>query len=614
MNFESLLRSVRTTTFLIQKPETDIPNYWDLPIAGLHHEHIKSAVTELRKSRQKAGEKISNPSLKVKDLLDNIATSLGANSYDHWLHHVEPQLEEFLRDNNLREPADLIKWERPPSAWSLSSRQIADRFFYSNRPLPKRIFTGVGNLMFAAYAYGGYDLDQIGTRLTEGRNFRHRSDFEKMDFAFSHKDQIVLRATELKGRDSENLIYLDLTAQTLVLNAFKRDVSCVFNLLGDSLIQPALGANEFQLYHTDEADLERMGRISEIFRDAIEHSEVGWVDVIPFNNNIIFLRDVVGRFDWVVRDQRDCSFSSNDLYPIFRADELPKAVGRKAIQAHLHYSKGLWIEQLRHLSEHHHYDSGGTVATYPGEDEIVERFLIATSGYKPSKQITSDQHIDFIPHVLQEKCLMVSDLISTDEYLQFYESEWQDIRTIKSELSDRKWTSIPEMNPNDQGFLPASVTWFDAIAYCKFVERRTNLPVRLLTIDEWQAISPSRKMVDDRGLEAKANVVEAFNEAGKLLRPPTYLPHYITRFKSNLCWIKNIQGLNFLSSLTFGEWLGDYRGSAPNNVRAPVACTASGIALGRGPLETELFEAWYVGKNNHLKVGFRICYVADLNS
>jgi hypothetical protein len=99
-----------------------------------------------------------------------------------------------------------------------------------------------------------------------------------------------------------------------------------------------------------------------------------------------------------------------------------------------------------------------------------------------------------------------------------------------------------------------------------------------------------------------------------VLTPPTYRAHYFTRFKTDLCWVSNKQGLEYLSSLTFGEWLGEDRGSAPGNIYAPVACTASGIALGRGPLERELFEASYVGKRKHLKVGFRVCYLAELNS
>lgn len=146
------------------------------------------------------------------------------------------------------------------------------------------------------------------------------------------------------------------------------------------------------------------------------------------------------------------------------------------------------------------------------------------------------------------------------------------------------------------------------------LDQAANRKVGQGTIEEWQAIAPSRETIKALGAKAQAHIVEAVNLEGDLLQPPTYGIEYITRFKNDLCWVRNDQGLEFLSSLTFGEWLGDYKGSAPNNVWSPVACTASGIALGRGPLEREFFEAWYIGKNNHLKVGFRVCYVAELSS
>lgn len=37
-------------------------------------------------------------------------------------------------------------------------------------------------------------------------------------------------------------------------------------------------------------------------------------------------------------------------------------------------------------------------------------------------------------------------------------------------------------------------------------------------------------------------------------------------------------------------------------------------ALGRGPLDRDLFPAWYVGRNNPLKLGFRVCYAARQDS
>lgn len=614
MNLEFLMRSKRVPTLLVQKPGIDSPEFWDIELFGLHPEQIRASVSEFRAQRQKAGEKLSQPSLKNSDLLDNVAIALGARSHKQWLHDVLPAFDAFIRQHDLREPADLIAWKDAPFGASLSARQIADRFFNSGYEPPKRLFTGVDNLMFAAKGYGRADLFPVAARLTGEQDFAFLPLAQQLLFATSQHDQVVMRANRISGWRPETPDYLDMTAQNLLLNSFDVELSCAINLLGDSLVEPALLPPELQLYKANQHEIEESLLLFKLFRDEIARSEAGWVDILPFNGNLVFLRAPDGRFDWVVRDQREAPFSRNDLFPIFRSDELPEALDGKAIQAKLHYKKGIWLDQIIHEAEHHHYNSGGTVRDYPGQEKIVERYLADTEGHKPTKQPRAARNLQFTAHPLDDKCLMVSDLISIAEFQDFLDSEWKALRDEKAALSKRSWPSLPSMNVLDSANLPVCLTWYDAIAYCKYLEKKEGLPVRLLMIDEWQAIAPSRETIAALGPIARAHVVEAVDLDGNVLAPPTYGIEYITRFKNDMCWVRNDQGLEFLSSLTFGEWLGDYQGEAPNNVWAPVACTASGIALGRGPLEREFFEAWYIGKNNHLKVGFRVCYVAELSS
>lgn len=613
MNLEFLMRSKRVPTLLVQKPGIDSPEFWDVELFGLHPEQIRASVSEFRAQRQKAGEKLSQPSLKNSDLLDNVAIALGARSHKQWLHEVLPALEAFIQQYDLREPADLIAWKDAPFGASLSARQIADRFFNSGYEPPRRLFTGVGNLMFAAKGYGRADLFPIAARLTGEQNFAFLPLAQQLLLATSHYDQVVLRAERIDGWRRETPDYLDLTAQNLLLKSFDFELSFAINLLGDLLIHPMLLPAELEP-NCSKKEIDESRLLLKLFRDEIDRTDAGWVDVLPFNGNLVFLRASDGRFDWVVRDQREEPFSRNDLFPIFRSDELPQALDGKAIQAKLHYKKGIWLEHIKHLAKQHHFNFGGTGRDYPGEDKCVERYLADTEGHKPTKQPRAARNLQFTAHPLDDKCLMVSDLISIAEFQDFLDSEWKVLRDEKAAISERDWPSLPSMNVLDSASLPVCLTWYDAIAYCKYLEKQEGLPVRLLTIDEWQSIAPSRETIAALGSVARAHVVEAVDLEGNVLAPPTYGIEYITRFKNNLCWVRNDQGLEFLSSLTFGEWLGDYQGEAPNNVWAPVACTASGIALGRGPLEREFFEAWYIGKNNHLKVGFRVCYVAELSS
>jgi len=610
---QSILRSVRTPSLLIQKLDAERAEYWDVPLPGLHPEHLKSAVHALRKARQKDGEQISHPSLKIKRLLDDLALTLGGKSFEHWIHNVQPSLERFFDVHGLRHPSDLITWECPPFAHPLNARQIADRLFASGLPMPEKLFTGVGNTMFAARNYGAMDLQWAMERLTGERYLRR--DLDLIEFVASLPDEKVF-PEDLS--DEEIMVdpeYTGLTLHDLLLLTYRWDINCCFNLLGDNLVAPLRIAPIFQFYNTEPEDDRRMAALFALFRAKIEHTTLGWMDVLPFNENLIFLRGPAGTFDWIVRDQRNEPFSGNQLHPIFSADEVPVALSAETgMKAKLHFTKGLWLDQVEHCSEQYFYATGGTVATYPGSDRILADYLTSINELTVRRPRVGARHVDFIAHPLADKCLMVSDLITIDEFWNFYEAEWADRRDAKAERTAHSWPPLTEMNGRDERDRPVCVTWYDAVAYCKYLERRTGLPVRLLTTQEWQTIAPERAEVEALGASARRAAVEALTPDGKVLEPPTYLPHYFTRFKPDLCWVRNNEGLSFLSSLTFGEWLGDYRGSAPDHVFAPVACTASGIALGRGPLERELFEAWYVGRNNHLKVGFRVCYVASPDS
>ena len=60
MNLESLMRSKRVPTLLVQKPGIDSPEFWDIELFGLHPEQIRASVSEFRAQRQKAGENYPN--------------------------------------------------------------------------------------------------------------------------------------------------------------------------------------------------------------------------------------------------------------------------------------------------------------------------------------------------------------------------------------------------------------------------------------------------------------------------------------------------------------------------------------------------------------------------
>lgn len=65
-----------------------------------------------------------------------------------------------------------------------------------------------------------------------------------------------------------------------------------FNLLGDQLVQPREQESVFQIYNTNKENLAECiihcNKKMNLFLQRIEELNQGWVEVIPFNDNLIF--------------------------------------------------------------------------------------------------------------------------------------------------------------------------------------------------------------------------------------------------------------------------------------------------------------------------------------
>ena len=617
MTTESLLRATRSVYLLVPKPGADTSDealYWAMSLDGLDNQHIKDSVTSLRQDRERKQVHVSKvKALKTTALQNALAVTLGGRSYDHWRDIELPRILTFLAQNGMSRPADLIRWSvRPGFASPLTAQRLAERFFHSGLALPKRLFTGVGSVLFAAQRYGRMDIDELA-----GRPMYY--DEQRLAFCAEREHEVVLRAYDLRRTESNTPPFLDLTGRTLMLNGVSEYVGAMYNLLGYNLIEPVRQPPVFTSYNTSTEDDALDQRLFEMFRREIEQSAEGWVDVMPIpgNDNIVFLKGADGTFDWVVRDQRDKPFTGNPLHPIFKSDELPSAMQSSKLAARLYFRKGEWRERLEHLAESRHYADGGSTANWPGYDKLILRELIAGAAYLPPRPLDGPQDHRFVPHYLKDRCLMVSPLVTVDEFWRFYEhSEWRRVRADRlTKVGERIEADLGAVNLHDVGDAPASVTWFDAIAYCRHVEKETGLPVRLLQVEEWREVAPppARDIVKDgwgdltwvitggdgrTGTDSKHRYPEACPEGGGWLR-----------FGKDLTWSTNREGLPFLSVVDFGEWLGDYESG-----HAAAANAATGRALMTMELERDRCPAHLTMRYKGLKVGFRLCYVAQLDA
>lgn len=269
MTPQTLLSAQRTLYVLAQKPGTDqfdSNNLWYLKLEGLHQEQLKSAVAQLRKRELGHGQ---DRALKSTALQDSLARTLGAKSYSDWLENGQPELLELLKQHNLTQPADLIKWAYAPGfAGPLSARDFSDRIFNSGLPLPSKVFTGVGSYLFAPSGYGRLDIDDLAGQ-------HHDTDEERYAFCSKHLDKVLIRAQHMQDANCPD--WIDLTGRSLILNAFEH-VGCLYSLLGSNLTDHPFDHPVMRSYNMSEDDLAFEMKLFRLFREEIDHSDAGWLE------------------------------------------------------------------------------------------------------------------------------------------------------------------------------------------------------------------------------------------------------------------------------------------------------------------------------------------------
>jgi hypothetical protein len=89
MNMPDLLRASRDVHVLTEKPNTEdwgSERFWSIRIEGLHHDHIRGAVDELRRRWSRPIPKQIARSGKSGALQDALARTLGAQSASQIIH------------------------------------------------------------------------------------------------------------------------------------------------------------------------------------------------------------------------------------------------------------------------------------------------------------------------------------------------------------------------------------------------------------------------------------------------------------------------------------------------------------------------------------------------
>lgn len=596
-----------------------------LPIYGVMPDDLKKSSKDYEKDRE--------------DIKHNTRLNLLAKTYGvsggiaGYIKEFEHNLKPFMQAHGLVHQANLIT-NKNCFYLTLDARQVSDRLFVSGLPMPDKIFTGYNFDYFPyQHGYADFNLPQSPFRLPF---------YECELAAIYHAEKDPDTMFQFPGRmRSHYEVVMGACMQFLIYESF--------NFLDDLLIAPtqkcSIIPKKYWVSDYEEERIQDLPTVSnaadQFFRRLIDKSEHGWVSVIPYNDNLIFLKGEGGVYDFVLRNMRTKTFSHQLYAPYLKRSEVPRAMNTLYNFRRWHYfSYNGWAEMDQHRAETYFYAQGRTADTHPEIDKILEEYFVKKGVYAPKSiayKGSTIPELDFFPIKAGNTRLMVSNLITIQDLMIFSNKkpEYFEARQLI------KTTPIPDhlepMN-SDAPHLPATVTWYDACAYIKWLEDEHGLPFRLLKTDEYLAIRGKNQIEPDQAASEddifengtddpyqrfidkffkentdtpKKKLITFVNDKGKDLGG--YPPYMAEQDFQNLkCiyvrepeYIYHDSGLKFVESDDVGEWLFE-------NPYGKEACCIRSLSLGAVNggecVQRNTQPASSTGKYKYTKVGFRICY------
>ncbi|WP_346313608.1 hypothetical protein [Acinetobacter sp. CWB-B33] len=590
-----------------------------LPVLGLEPELIKQSVESVSRDREKIGHCT---------LLNALVHSLGfKGGFSGYLDAYEQILKPFMEDNNLNQYANLIEPRYPCDGASLlkhKRRDVSDRLFYGDNTIPDKIFTGY-NFPYDQYFDDGigiynFEIDRSAYGLYQSPY--DDNDSSNVDVALQNPTLQVL----LKRKQPNTRPLIDI-----VIGGDLFYIQTGFNLLGDQLIYPREKEPVFQIYNNNQSalseSLTHCNKKMSLFIQRIEEVNQGWIEVLPFNENLIFLKGENGEYDFLFKNQRDEEFKHQIYEPYLKRADVPKFDDEYHFKRWFYFEfKGNRQQQL-HQAETEYYFSGGNTCNYPDTEELLKRLLHSDYAktlvdFRSSIELPNYQKV----RLENGKYLMVSDLITIEDFKEFSISNSSYLEG-RAKLFEQKCLldNLEAVNADEDTALPVSLTWYDVMGFISWFNRKNKVETRLLTYDEFLEISPFSETIDDhsglsfyspplqkifkgeisfigqRNEEFEYNCLSFYDENGdKIVGHPPYMEEEL--FQKILLKFDDVKfleknGLRFIDSKNFGEWLNDKTylccktlTEFYNYIVRPIPALNS------------------TGKYKGRKIGFRLCY------
>lgn len=642
-----------------------------IPIIALDPASIKASAKKAKCDREK---------IKYNTLLNATTKALGVKGgFAEYQRIYDSELVPFMNKHGMKKRVDLLKQRHKgfdTYLTDITHQDLSERLFFSGLELPKKIFTGYNfdykhtiddgyeylNSILRANGntYGLQPYQIIMDRLSiadskniveHNINITHANPTVVLDCPYDKKplrsfldflekkdsepDDTAIQA----GKDKYNR-FSGRTMLDVVVGSFIKDLEVSFNLLGDSLVSPVKQLNEPELYwgHGDSLALKQQKELATIkfnlFRERIEQEENGWVEVLPFNKNLIFLRGSDGQYDFVFRNQRENIFDHQIFGESLKRAAIPSFMSNYQFRRWYYFEYQGWRYMDKHKAENLFYNQeNSSSAHYPGMGVVLQNYHEEMRDFTSKLRKSCSELPEFKKVIVNNKTLMISNLITIDDLCRFKEAN-------SDYLDYRVGDELDSVNTDIDTTLPATVTWFDTLSYVNWFENKTGEPIRLLNISEYKclrsvenpllreiAVDPIWKVSPDGFLSMSEERFQKFIdglENPEMVTTASYKAFYdfldneFPDYRSYMngegyqevtgrFWNTEMynfdSSLKFLKSDSFAEWLQEGTCIRSGNLKS--FYNDDFHARSKPPQDS-------TGKYKDVKIGFRICYDLSL--
>jgi hypothetical protein len=577
----------------MQAPKSYLPfkNCHIVAIDGISPEKLKISAKKIQKDR----EKISHTSI-----LNFIAKSLGIKGgFSEYAKVYEEEILPFMDKHGLKQHVDLIKPRNVGFTCitlKISKQSLSERLFTSGLPLPQRVFTGY-DFNYASSISDGFHYFNSNLRRSDEslfglkRGLAFETILSNVEIARLHGDEVI----------PGDLGYSDRLLKDYVLGGYDFNLDAGFNLIGDDLVFPRNQKSVIQTYNDDmlgdeyENSLKANCLIMNLFRERIGEEGCGWVEIIPFNENLVFIKGGGGQFDIIFKNLKEKDFKHTFMGGNLKISDVPYFVSDYSFKRWSYFDYKGWHEKDNHESECHYYNTGGKAGDHPGCYEILVSYFNDIDLYKRESRKFKVCRDGFIE--LSSKEICISNLVSIKNFYEFL-NERDDYSAY------RNGDDVLAVNADPDNSMPVACTWFDALAYCKWYSDKFEIPVRLLSSNEYISLRG-----DTLGLSIKDSSCEDLiyidpTDGKAFLKHPPYMNEDKFQalkviFREDIGVLNFENGLSFLNSNDFSEWMSDKTCIRSASLKSFYG--NDNIIRSSPPLGSS-------GKYKHQKIGFRICY------